>query len=50
MKQYTFMEDDGEAVIGYVNAENHDQAVAKAQASNMEVEFSTDFYSETLED
>lgn len=48
MKEYTFIEDDMESTICYVVAENHDEAVAKAQFRNMPVDYSTDFYSETI--
>jgi hypothetical protein len=50
MKEYTFVEDDGEANICIIIAENHDQAIAKAQARNLPVDFQTDFYSETIDE
>lgn len=50
MKEYYFVEDDGEANICIIVAEDHDSAVKKAQAKNYSVDYHTDFYSETLED
>jgi len=47
MKLYTFL-DEEEQIINQVRAENHDEAIEKD--SNNNVDFFTDFYSETIEE
>jgi len=50
MKLYTFLNDNGE-ILEEVRAENHDEAVDKANGwDDKGIDYHTDFYSETLED
>ena len=54
MKLYTFTTNDFEkepcGILVQVRAENHDEAVAKAQTMRLacKISYSTDFYSESI--
>lgn len=48
MLLYTFTKKDSCDIIEQVRANNHDEAVEKASGSG--IDYSTDFYSETLSD
>ena len=48
MKRYTFLTEN-DTLIGEVVAENHDEAVYKYQSWGGNVDYKTDFYSETIE-
>lgn len=49
MKLYTFL-NNKEEIIVEVRAENHDRAVVAASYNDHVIDYSTDYYSETIED
>lgn len=48
MKLYTFINQGGE-LITEIKAENHDEAVKKANTNGEEITYHTDFFSESLD-